>query len=104
MRIGVMLEEPGPNSPAPIEEVVAYVERARDNGLSSIFMPQIFGLDTLTALTVAGSRVDGIELVTAVMPIYTRHPIAMAQQALTTQEAVRGRLTLGIGLSHEFIV
>lgn len=104
MRIGLMLEEPRADAPAPVDDLVAYVQQARDDGLSSIFMPQIFGLDTLTALAMAGSRVDRVELVTAVMPIYTRQPIAMAQQALTTQEAVGGRLTLGIGLSHEFIV
>jgi F420-dependent oxidoreductase-like protein len=104
MRIGLMLNEPGPNSPDPIAEVTASIAAAKDDGFSSIFLPQIFGLDTLTLFTAAGSRVDDIELVSAVMPIYTRHPIAMAQQALTTQAAVGGRLTLGIGLSHSFIV
>jgi 5,10-methylenetetrahydromethanopterin reductase len=104
MRIGLMLEEPGPKSADPIGHVTRYIERAKDDGMSSIFMPQIFGLDTLTTFAAAGSRVDDIELVSAVMPVYTRHPIAMAQQALTTQAAVGGRLTLGLGLSHEFIV
>lgn len=104
MQIGLMLTEPSPKSSAPIEELVTYVQHARDDGLASIFMPQIFGLDTLTAFTAAGARIDGIELVSAVMPIYTRHPMAMAQQALTTSEAVGGRLTLGIGLSHQVIV
>src|SRR4029450_235911 len=37
---------------------------------------------------------------TAVMPTYPRHPIAMAQEAMTANAATRGRLTLGIGLSH----
>jgi len=38
------------------------------------------------------------------VPIYTRHPIVMAQQALTTQAAVGGRLLLGIGLAHKPVV
>jgi 5,10-methylenetetrahydromethanopterin reductase len=104
MRIGLMLNEPGPDSPDPIGNVTAVIAAAKDDGFSSIFMPQIFGLDTLTTFTAAGSRVENIELVAAVMPIYTRHPLAMAQQALTTQAAVGGRLTLGVGLSHGFIV
>jgi F420-dependent oxidoreductase-like protein len=45
-----------------------------------------------------------VELMTAVVPVYTRHPVAMAQQGLTTQAAVNGRLTLGIGLSHQRVV
>ena len=38
------------------------------------------------------------------MPIYPRHPMALAQQALTTSVLAGGRLTLGIGLSHKFVI
>ena len=67
-------------------------------------MSNIFGLDALTALAVAGSQVPGIELGTAVVPTYPRHPAVLAQQALTTATAVGGRLTLGIGLSHQIVI
>ena len=45
-----------------------------------------------------------IEIGTAVVPIQTRHPMIMAQQALTTQVVCGGRFTLGIGPSHHWIV
>ena len=45
-----------------------------------------------------------IEFGTAVVPIQPRHPQALAGQALTAQAATGGRLTLGIGLSHQFVV
>jgi F420-dependent oxidoreductase-like protein len=45
-----------------------------------------------------------IELGTAVMPIQTRHPVAMAQQVLSNQAVCEGRLTLGLGPSHHWIV
>jgi len=48
--------------------------------------------------------VPGIELGTGVVPIYGRHPMALAQQSLTTQAAIQNRLTLGIGLSHQVVV
>jgi F420-dependent oxidoreductase-like protein len=67
-------------------------------------MANLFGLDALTALAVAGSRVPGIELGTAVVPTYPRHPGALAQQALTVQAALGGRLALGIGLSHQVVI
>jgi F420-dependent oxidoreductase-like protein len=67
-------------------------------------MPQIFGLDALTALAVAGSQVPVIELGTAVVPTYPRHPMVLAAQALTTAAACERRLVLGIGLSHRVVI
>jgi F420-dependent oxidoreductase-like protein len=70
-----------------------------------VWIANIFGLDALTALAVAGSQVPGIELGTAVVPTYPRHPAVLAQQALTTALAVGpGRLALGIGLSHKIVI
>ncbi len=78
--------------------------RAVDDGFTSAWMSNIFGLDALTALAVLGSQVPGIELGTAVVPTYPRHPAALAQQALTTNLAIGGRLALGIGLSHKVVI
>jgi F420-dependent oxidoreductase-like protein len=50
---------------------------------------------------VASSR---IEIGTAVVPVQPRHPIALAQQVLSTQAACAGRLTLGLGVSHHWII
>lgn len=78
---------------------------AENAGFASFWMPQVPGyLDAMTALALIGQATDRIELGTAVMPIQTRHPIVMAQQALTTQEACAGRFTLGIGASHHWII
>ena len=46
----------------------------------------------------------GIGLGTGVVPVYGRHHQVMAQQALTVQAATGGRLTLGIGMSHQVVV
>ena len=56
--------------------------------------------DVLTVLALAGPKTSRIELGTAIVPTYTRHPNVMAQQALTVNKAAGGRLTLGIGPSH----
>ena len=65
---------------------------------------QIFGPDALTLLAVAGAQVPGIGLGTGVVPVYPRHPMMLAQQALTVQAATDNRLILGIGLSHQVVV
>src|SRR4029079_2561833 len=45
-----------------------------------------------------------IELGTAVVPTYPRHPVAMAQAALSAAAISRGRFSLGIGLSHQIVI
>ena len=102
MRIGMSLTEPtGPDALTALRD---QLQQAADDGFASAWMSNIFGVDALTALAVAGSQVPGIELGTAVVPTYPRHPAALAQQALTVALAVGGRLALGIGLSHRIVI
>ena len=102
MRIGVSLREP--SGPDPMGGLREQMQQAANDGFASAWMSNIFGLDALTALAVAGNQVDGIELGTAVVPTYPRHPAALAQQALTTAAACGGRLVLGIGVSHKIVI
>jgi F420-dependent oxidoreductase-like protein len=101
VRIGIFA---GHVANGPIEKIVAAARSAADDGFPTFWLPQIFGMDALTALAVAGHDVPGIELGTAVVPTYPRHPVTMAQQALTTQSITGGRLVLGIGLSHQPVI
>jgi 5,10-methylenetetrahydromethanopterin reductase len=102
MRIGTTQDEP--TGPDALTRLRDQLQRAAEDGFASAWMSNIFGLDALTALAVAGSQVPGIELGTAVVPTYPRHPAVLAQQALTTATALGGRLTLGIGLSHKIVI
>jgi F420-dependent oxidoreductase-like protein len=78
---------------------------AENQGFASFWIPQVPGyLDALTATALLGQVTERIEIGTAIVPIQTRHPMIMAQQALTTQVACAGRLTLGIGPSHHWII
>src|SRR6201992_1007433 len=45
-----------------------------------------------------------IELGTAVVPLQAQPPIALARQALSTHAVAGGRLALGVGPSHHWIV
>jgi len=103
MRIGIMAAETG--GAQALGKLADQLRRAADDGFASAWMSNIFGLEALTSLAVAGSQVPGIELGTAVIPTYPRHPAVLAQQALTTALAVGpGRLALGIGLSHKIVI
>ncbi|HVM09689.1 MAG TPA: TIGR03564 family F420-dependent LLM class oxidoreductase [Acidimicrobiales bacterium] len=105
MRLGVFVETSRSKGGASaLDAIVTEMRSIAGRGFPSIWSPQIFGFDALTAITVAAREVPGVEFGTAVVPIYGRHPMHLFQQALTTQVVAAGRLTLGIGLSHQPVV
>jgi F420-dependent oxidoreductase-like protein len=88
-----------------VARLLADAQAAEAAGFTTIWVPQLPGdFDALTAVALMGQATDRIELGTAVMPIQTRHPVAMAQQALSNQAVCEGRFTLGLGPSHHWIV
>ncbi|HEX5064517.1 MAG TPA: LLM class F420-dependent oxidoreductase [Myxococcota bacterium] len=101
MRIGIMA---GAGDGSTLEQLVAQAERAEAAGFATFWLANIFSYDAITALAVVGGATRRIELGTAVVPTYPRHPLAIAQQALTTNAASGGRFTLGIGLSHKLVI
>jgi len=105
MRIGIMI---GPNRGRYRDKVARMIDgaaAAEAAGFSSIWVPQIpSDFDALTAITLMAQATTTVELGTAVLPIQSRHPVAMAQQVLSTQAVAEGRLTVGLGPSHHWIV
>src|SRR4051795_12972364 len=104
MRIGLFISDVS-GEQTTIEELLANARAAEALGFATGWVPHIpWSLDGLTALALAGQVTSRIELGTAVMPTYPRHPLAMAQQAMSTQAATDGRLVLGIGPSHPVVI
>jgi F420-dependent oxidoreductase-like protein len=86
------------------DDFISRAEQAKSQGFKTIWTPQIFGIDALTTIAVAGSNVADISFGTAVIPTYPRHPMMLAQQALTVTQTIGERLILGIGPSHQPVV
>lgn len=84
------------------------IERAKlaDHlGFDSVWSSQLPpARDTPLVFAAYAAATERIGLGTAVLPIYTRHPTAMAQMALTLDEISGGRFRLGIGVSHQVTV
>jgi F420-dependent oxidoreductase-like protein len=105
VRIGLMIGPERGRYREKVGKLVADAEAAEQAGFASIWVPQLPNdLDALTAVALMGAATARVELGTAVVPIQTRHPIAMAQQALANQAVCVGRFTLGLGPSHHWIV
>jgi F420-dependent oxidoreductase-like protein len=106
MRIGLMIGSDKERSRADrLSGLLDDGKAAETDGFASFWIPQVPGyLDAMTAVALLGQVTERIEIGTAVVPIQTRHPLIMAQQALTTAVACAGRFTLGIGPSHHWII
>lgn len=102
MRIGIHAGLSGQGDNA-MDELLDTARSAKEHGLD-FWTPQLSDIDALTALAVVGREVPGLRVGTAVVPTYPRHPMVMAMQALTVQAATAGRLSLGIGLSHQVVI
>src|SRR3989442_13580187 len=79
---------------------VALVRRAEALGYDSVWVTHGLGRDSFLVLSAYGAATSRIGLGNGVVPIYPRHPVAMAQAALTLSELTAGRFRLGIGVSH----
>jgi F420-dependent oxidoreductase-like protein len=86
-----------------VEKISTHAAQAAADGFASYWLAEhpTGGLDALTVLASVGAQVPEIELGTAIVPTFPRHPMVLAGQTLTTALTVGERLTLGIGLSHE---
>ncbi len=105
MRIGMMVGPERGRYATKVERLRADVRWAEETGLATVWIPQIpDDFDALTAAAVVGLDTSRIEIGTAVVPVQTRHPIALAHQALSVQAVCAGRLTLGLGVSHHWII
>jgi F420-dependent oxidoreductase-like protein len=105
MRVGMMMGPERGRYAAKVDRLAADGRWAEDAGLASVWIPQIpDDFDALTAVAVVGAATTRIEIGTAVVPVQTRHPIALAQQALSVQAVCDGRLALGLGVSHHWII
>jgi F420-dependent oxidoreductase-like protein len=105
VRIGLMIGPERGQYRRKAAQLVADAEAGEAAGFTSLWVPQVPGdFDALTAITLVGQATRRIEVGTAVVPIQTRHPIAMAQAALSNQAVCEGRFTLGLGTSHHWII
>jgi len=105
VRLGVMVGPERGRYSTKVERMLADATWAERAGLASLWIPQIpDDFDALTAAGLIGSATSTIEIGTAVVPIQPRHPIVLAHQALSTQAVCGGRLTLGLGVSHHWVI
>jgi 5,10-methylenetetrahydromethanopterin reductase len=105
VRVGVMIGPERRDTGRNPEGMVRDIEWAEAAGMDTAWIPQIPGdFDALLTIALLATRTTRIELGTAVVPLQAQHPIALARQALSAHAIAHGRLALGVGPSHHWIV
>jgi 5,10-methylenetetrahydromethanopterin reductase len=105
MRIGVMIGAERGRYATKVERLRADARWAEEAGMASAWVPQVpDDFDALTMAALVGTEAPSLEVGTAVVPVQARHPIALAQHALSVQAILGGRLALGLGVSHHWVI
>ena len=87
---------------ASVTAIIDHARQAKADGFASYWLAEhpTGGLDAMMVLAMVGLQVPDMELGTAIVPTFPRHPMVLAGQVHTTLAAIGPRFTLGIGLSH----
>jgi len=97
-RLGVRWGYAGGTTLASVDEVAEAARFAVEAGFDSLWISHAKAVDPIVALAATATHTEGLsEVGTSVVPLYGRHPIGLAQLAMTAQSALGGRFTLGIG-------
>lgn len=105
MRIGLMVGPERGRYDTKVERMLRDAAWAEEHGLATVWIPQVPDeFDAMTAAALVAHQTTRIEIGTAVVPLQSRHPVALLQQSLSTQLVSRGRFTLGLGPSHHWII
>jgi F420-dependent oxidoreductase-like protein len=105
MRIGVMVGPERGDTGRSVARMIEDITWAEAAGIPSAWVPQIPNdMDALQCVALLAAHTTRIELGTAVVPLQAQHPVALARQALSAHAIAGGRLTLGVGPSHHWIV
>jgi F420-dependent oxidoreductase-like protein len=105
VKIGVMIGPERGDTTRKVRRLLEEIAWAESAGLPTAWVPQVpSDMDALHMISLLGMNTERIELGTAVVPLQAQHPVALARQALTAHAIAGGRLTLGLGPSHHWIV
>jgi alkanesulfonate monooxygenase SsuD/methylene tetrahydromethanopterin reductase-like flavin-dependent oxidoreductase (luciferase family) len=88
------------NPGAELAPALALARRADALGYESLWVTHGLGRDALLTLSAYAHVAPHAGLGSGVIPTYPRHPVLLAQEALTLSDISGGRLRLGIGVSH----
>jgi F420-dependent oxidoreductase-like protein len=91
---------------ANLDAIVRQAERAEADGFTTLWYASPILGDPLAAMALVARATSQIELGTSVLQTYACHPLLQAYRAANIAAALgdSGRLTLGVGPSHQMVI
>ena len=86
---------------------VRYARKGRDlesAGVDLVWSGEIYGFDLVSSLAYLAGQTTTLELMTGILPIYSRTPALIAQTAATIDALSGGRFHLGLGSSGPQVI
>lgn len=86
------------------EELTEFARLAERLGYHSVWVPEMWGRDAFTILSVLALNTQTIKLGTGIVPVFSRSPAVIAQTVATLDEVSGGRMMLGLGASGPAVI
>lgn len=101
MKISMAIGAGASLDPKRLTQHVADLEAA---GVDMIWGGEIYGFDLVSTLAYVAAKTERIQLMTGILPIYSRSPSIIAQTAMTIDTLSGGRFILGLGTSGPQVI
>jgi F420-dependent oxidoreductase-like protein len=86
------------------DEVVEFVQAADRLGYESVWVPEAYGFDGITMLTLLACRTERIQLATGIINVFSRTPALIGQTIAGLDDISGGRAILGLGTSGPQVI
>jgi alkanesulfonate monooxygenase SsuD/methylene tetrahydromethanopterin reductase-like flavin-dependent oxidoreductase (luciferase family) len=86
------------------DTVFERVRLADEVGVDSVWIPEAWGRDCFTLLSLLADRTKRIRLATGIVNVFSRMPAALAQHFATLDELSGGRMIAGFGTSGANVI
>lgn len=86
---------------------VRFARMAKDlesAGVDLVWSGEIYGFDLVSSLAYLAAKTTTLELMTGIIPVYSRSPALIAQTAATIDALSNGRFHLGLGTSGPQVI
>jgi coenzyme F420-dependent oxidoreductase len=87
-----------------VDALVDQAVRAEELGYDHVWLPETWGRDAVTALTLIADRTDDVGVGSGIVNVFSRSPATLGQTAVTLQEVADGRFRLGVGPSGPILM
>jgi F420-dependent oxidoreductase-like protein len=101
MKISMALGTGASLNGASLAQQAQDLERA---GVDLVWGGEIYGYDLVSTLAYLAGKTEHMQLMTGILPIYSRSPALIAQTAATIDTLSEGRFVLGLGTSGPQVI